>query len=203
MIRSAILLAPFGVAASFGLVGCAAIKPAERPVTLRLSPAPIMASVERQVAARIGVAPVAARGLSGGLRYAYIDATAPAEIRLAASLFWEESPTHVLERALVAALRIRFTSVAGPEIGSPVDRRVVARLDRFEEGAAGGAAKAVVAFDVTITGDVPQSGRYCAAVPIDSPVPSIRAAAFDTAVGQTVTAFSADAAAGRLMVSTC
>ena len=193
---------PVAVVAMLALSGCAAVKPAERPITLRLAPAPVLAPLPL-TSTKIGVAPVAARGLTGGLRYAYMDAAAPAEIRLAATLFWEESPTHVLERALVTGLRSRFASVAGPEIAAPVDRRVVARLDRFEETSAGGAARAIVAFDASVTGDALRSGRYCGSAPIDSAVPSRRAAAFDAAITQVVTAFVTDMAAGRLTSSTC
>ena len=198
-----LLAAMLGFGLMLAVAGCAAIKPPETTVTLRLMPALPAASARRDPTARIGVAPVTARGFAGGLRYAYIDAATPAEIRLAAHLFWEESPTHVLERALVAGLRTRYELVAGPEIGTPMDRRVIARIDRFEEASAGGAARAVIAFDVTVTGAALLNGHYCASIPIDSASPSTRAAAFDAAIGQAVNPFAGDLAGGRLTSSSC
>ena len=193
----------FPVLALAVLGGCAAIKPALAPVTMRLAPAaPTLAAGGLKPVA-VAVSTVASRGLAGGLRYAYIDAAAPAEIRLASTLFWEESPSRVLERALVAQLRVHFRSVAGPDIGAPADRRIVARLDRFEETGAGGDARAVVAFDATLVGDVRSHGSYCAAVSVPSAVPSARAAAFDAAIAQATAKFAGDAAGGVLSSSSC
>ncbi|MGE1095319.1 hypothetical protein, partial [Pseudomonas zeae] len=80
--------------------------------------------------------------------YAYVDAATPGEIRQAATLFWEEPPTTMLARALVAGLRTRFAAVTGPDLSLAADHRVVATLDRFEEVTGAGIAQAVVAFDV-------------------------------------------------------
>lgn len=181
--------------------GCAALK-AERPTTLRLAPAvPVAAALKP--APSLTVAAVQARGLAGAQRYAYVAADAPAEIRQAATLFWEEPPPEVLTRALVQGLRARFAQVSGPEARLPAERRVVATLDRFEERAAGGAAQAFVGFDVVITGPAPMSGRYCGSAPIADASGSGRAHAFEAAIGAAVDGFVQDAAADRLRAGAC
>ncbi len=184
------------------LGGCAAVKPAEQPITLRLVPAapPPLPSL---LPAALAVAPVQARGLAGALRYDYVDASAPAEIRQAKTLFWEEPPTRVVEHALVGALRSRFATVTGPELGQPSARRVVVELDRFEETGAGGAARATVAFAVSVSGTNLLTGGYCASAPIDGASGTARARAFEAAIGAATIAFAQDMASGRLSTLGC
>ena len=185
------------------LPGCAAMKGGDSPVTLRLSPR--FAPAAPVAAPSFTVAPVQARGLIGGQRYAYVDALAPGEIRQAATLFWEEAPANMLARALVAGLRSRFASVTGPDLALAADRRVVATLDRFEEVSDAGAARATVAFDVTMVaqGKPVWAGRYCAVQPIAGAAGTVRAAAFQSAVEQAVAAFVQDAVSGKVSAAAC
>lgn len=184
------------------LAGCAAVKGPDTPVTMRLSPSFTGAA---PVAGSVAVAPVQARGVNGGMRYAYVDAQAPGEIHQAATLFWEEPPPRIMERALVAGLRSRFAAVSGPELAVPADRRVVAVLTRFEEMTDGGAAQAVVGFDVSILsgGKVERSGRYCGAAPVASPSGTSRARAFETAIENAVSHFVQDMAAATVSPISC
>ena len=122
------------------LPACAALKGGDAPVTMRVSPR--FAVGPLQPAPTLAVAPVQARGLSGGARYAYVDAATPGEIRQAATQFWEEPPATTLARALVAGLRTRFAAVTGPDLSLAADRRIVSTLDRFEEVTGAGAAQA-------------------------------------------------------------
>lgn len=184
------------------LAGCAAVKPADKPVTLRLSP-PVTASAAPVVDHAYAVAPVVTRGLAGSLRYTYVDAGAPAELRQAATLFWEEPPPRVLERALVAGLRTRFTRVTGPGLPGATQSRVLAELDRFEEVSAGGAARALVAFAVVLSDRPKESGDYCASIAVGGSAPSARAAAFDAAMSTAVAHFVADLGAGHLTATAC
>jgi hypothetical protein len=189
------------------LPGCAALKGGDAPVTMRVSPrftpGPILPAPT--LAPTFAVAPVQARGLSGGLRYAYVDAATPGEIRQAATLFWEEPPATMLARALVAGLRTRFAAVTGPDLSLAADRRVVATLDRFEEVTRAGAAQAVVAFDVTqvAQGKAVWAGRYCAKQSIASAAGTARAAAFQGAIEQAVVAFVEDAVSGKVSAAPC
>ncbi|CAM8622358.1 hypothetical protein sphantq_02261 [Sphingobium sp. AntQ-1] len=185
------------------LPACAALRPGDAPVTMRLSP---QFAPGRPVAApSFTVAAVQARGLSGGMRYAYVDAAAPGEIHQAATYFWEEPPADSLARALVTGLRTRFATVTGPALPLAADRRVVATLDRFEELSATGNAQAVVAFDVTqvAQGKAIWAGRYCATRPIASAAGTVRAAAFQGAIEQAVAAFVQDVASGTVTAASC
>src|SRR5215204_4916680 len=119
---------PALLAACAALSGCAAFKKADSPVTMRLSPS--FAAASMKLPGSVAVSPVQARGVTAASRYAYIDASAPGEIRQAASFFWEEPPPRVLERALVAGLSARFETVTGPALALPADRRVVVTLTR-------------------------------------------------------------------------
>lgn len=173
------------------LAGCAAVRGGEAPVTMRLGPgfapgAPASGS--------IAVAPVLARGLAGDRRYTYVTAAAPGELRQAASLFWEEPPPRVLERALADALRTRYAQVYPVATPLPADRRVVATLIRFEEEDAGAAPRAMVVFDASVThaGRIERTGRWCAAAPIADPSGTTRARAFETALATAVAAFVAE-----------
>jgi ABC-type uncharacterized transport system auxiliary subunit len=186
------------------LAGCAALKGGDAPVTMRLSPR-FSPAPQIVAAPSFVVAPVQARGLIGGQRYAYVDAAAPGEIRQAATFFWEEPPADALARALVAGLRSRFANVSGPGLPLTADRRVVALLDRFEEVSAGGSARALVAFDISQVagGKAAMSGRYCASAPIASAAGSARAAAFQSAIEQAVATFVQDAASGTVTAAAC
>lgn len=185
------------------LSACAALKGGDTPVTMRLSPA--FAPGQPVASPSFTVAPVQARGLSGGLRYAYVDAAAPGEIRQAATYFWEEPPADSLARALVAGLRTRFATVTGPSLPLAADRRVVATLDRFEEVSAPTGAQAVIAFDVTqvAQGKAIWAGRYCATRPIASAAGTARAAAFQGVIEQAVAAFVQDVAIGAVTAASC
>ncbi|WP_311268736.1 ABC-type transport auxiliary lipoprotein family protein [Sphingobium sp. WCS2017Hpa-17] len=185
------------------LSACAALKAGDTPVILRLSP--VFAPGQPIASPSFTVAPVQARGLSGGLRYAYVDAAAPGEIRQAATYFWEEPPADSLARALVAGLRTRFASVTGPSLPLAAERRVVATLDRFEEVSAPTGAQAVIAFDVTqvAQGKAIWAGRYCATRPIAAAAGTARAAAFQGAIEQAVVAFVQDVAAGTVTAASC
>lgn len=185
------------------LPACAALKGGDAPVTMRVSPR--FAAGPLQPAPTLAVAPVQARGLSGGARYAYVDAATPGEIRQAATLFWEEPPATMLARALVAGLRTRFAAVTGPDLSLAADRRIVATLDRFEEVTGAGTAQAVIAFDVTqvAQGKAVWTGRYCATQPITSAAGTARAAAFQGAIEQAVAAFVQDAVSGRVTTASC
>lgn len=189
------------------LPACAALKAGDAPVTMRLSPhfAPSQPSTQPIASPSFTVAPVQARGLSGGMRYAYVDVAAPGEIHQAATYFWEEPPTDSLARALVAGLRTRFATVTGPALPLAADRRVVATLARFEEVSAASGAQAVVAFDVTqvAQGKAVWAGRYCATRPIASAAGTVRATAFQGAIEQAVTAFVQDAASGTVSTAAC
>ncbi|MEK7342963.1 MAG: ABC-type transport auxiliary lipoprotein family protein [Pseudomonadota bacterium] len=185
------------------LAGCAALKGGDTPVTMRLSPR--FAAGVVAASPSFAVSPVQARGAIGGLRYAYVDADAPGEIRQAATLFWEEPPADSLARALVVGLRTRFASVTGPNLPLAADRRVVAVLDRFEEVSEAGGAKAVVAFDVTQVagGKAVWAGRACGTVPVSGASGTARAAAFDRAIEQAVGSFVQDVAAGTVSAAAC
>jgi ABC-type uncharacterized transport system auxiliary subunit len=184
------------------LGGCAAVRPAERPVTMRLAPA-APARAASLLPAPFAVAPVQARGLAGALRYDYVDAAAPAEIRQAKTLFWEEPPIRVIERALIDALRSRYANVSGADISQPGARRVIAELDRFEETGAGGVARATVAFAISVTGPTLSTGRYCASIPITGTSGTARARAFEAAIRETTEDFVQDMASGRLSARAC
>lgn len=185
------------------LAGCAALKGGDTPVTMRLSPRFAAGAVAASPS--FAVAPVQARGIIGGLRYAYVDAAAPGEIRQAATLFWEEPPADSLARALVAGLRTKYASVTGPNLPLAADRRVVAVLDRFEEVSEAGGAKAVVAFDVTqlAGGKAIWAGRSCGSATVSGASGTARAAAFDRAIEQAVGGFVQDVAAGTVSAAAC
>lgn len=180
------------VAASM-LASCAALKKPDAPITMRLSPSFAEASLPL-LPGSVSVAPVQARGVTAALRYAYVDTAAPGEIRQAATLFWEESPANVLERAIVSGLRQNFASVSGSDVALAADQRVVTRLQRFEEVSQVAQTRAVVAFDASVLkgGKIVRSGSYCAAAPIADAAPTTRAHAFDTAIVGAVQAMADD-----------
>ena len=180
------------------LAGCALVGKADAPVTLRLSSAvaaPATALDPRAVA----VLPVHAGGDAAQTRYAYVDPARPGEIHQAASLFWDQPPPRLVERALVAGLRGRFVAVSGPEASLPADLREVTVLDRFEE-VSGSPGRAVVAFDVTViaAGKLARSASYCASVPFAGAGASERASAFDAALGAAAAAFARDLTTGAM-----
>jgi len=187
--------------------GCAATRKAEAPKVLRLSPtfAPATAPA---AAPSLSIAPVLAGGVASQRRYAYVDRAAPREVKQAASIFWDEPPARVLERALVDGLRTRFAVVTGAEMAATADQRLIVRLDRLEEQTGGGqGAAAAVAFDATAvatkTRSVTLTGRYCASTPIAGGAGSERAAAFERAVADAVTRLADDLRAGRARSGGC
>ena len=164
------------------LGGCAAMRKADSPVTMRLSPSfPAPAQAR---AGSVEVAPVQARGIAAAARYAYVDAAAPGEVRQAKSFFWEEPPPRVLQSALVAGLRTRFAPVAVSGLGERAERRVVATLTRFEETDAGADAHAVVAFEAVVmrANKIESSRDFCASAPISGASGTARAHAFESAI---------------------
>jgi ABC-type uncharacterized transport system auxiliary subunit len=179
------------------LGACALMGKADAPVTLRLSPAFAEASGSR-IAASVSVAPVLASGFVAAQRYAYVDPARPGEISQAKTLFWEQPPSRVLERALVEGLRRRFATVSGPEVSLPAEVRVVATLDHFEELSTAGASKALVGFRASVisAGKVGLAGTWCASREIAGGTPTDRAHAFDQALAAAVSAFAQDMAAG-------
>lgn len=184
---------------SLTLGGCAATRPAETPAVLRLAPA-----FDRQAALKTGsiaIAPVMSGGAVSERRLAYIDRGAPKELRQAASLFWDEPPPKLLEHALVAGLQARLSSVTGPEAGVPSDKRLVTRIQRFEEETGGGDPQAVVAFEATLiaTGNrgILLTGRYCGQAAMAGTTPNQRAEAFEKAERAAVDRLAQDIASGR------
>lgn len=176
------------------LAGCAAVRGGDAPVTMRVAPT---FAEGAPAAGSIAVAPVLARGLAGDRRYTYVTAAAPGELRQAASLFWEEPPPRLLERALADALATRYAQVYPTATPLAADRRVVATLTRFEEAEAGAAPRATVAFDASVTrnGRVERTGRWCASEPIVDATGTTRAKAFETALAAAVSAFVMERAA--------
>lgn len=180
---------------ALALAGCAAVRGGDAPVTMRLNPG---FAAGTPAAGSIAIAPVLARGLAGDRRYTYVAAAAPGELRQAASLFWEEPPPRVLERALAEALRTRYAQVYPVATPLPADRRVVATLVRFEEEDAGASPRAVVAFDASVThaARIERTGRWCATAPIPDASGTTRARAFESALATAVAAFVAGREAG-------
>lgn len=189
--------------------GCAALRKADAPATMRLAPDFGQAAMATEASGSVSVAPVQARGFAATARYTYVDAAAPGEVRQAATLFWEEPPANVVERALVAGLKTRFAIVRGTEVGLPADHRVIAILTRFEEVGAGGDAQATVAFDATMvsSGKAGSSASFCATAPVGGASPTLRARAFEaaivTAVGRFVQAAATASPTGSLTGSPC
>jgi ABC-type uncharacterized transport system auxiliary subunit len=202
-------LAQIGAAAAMlaALGGCAVARKAEEPAVLRV--APVFAPGSALAATpSISVAPVQAGGVAAQRRYAYVDRSAPREVKQAATLFWDEPPARVLERALVDGLRTRFAVVAGADTATVAEQRLVVRLDRFEEQTAGGqGAEASVAFDATALGvrdrKISLSGRYCARAPVTGEQPSDRARAFEAAVADAVLRLAADLRSGQARSGGC
>jgi ABC-type uncharacterized transport system auxiliary subunit len=177
------------------LGSCAVMKEADAPVTMRLSPA-FVATVPATLTGSIAVAPVQAGGFTSGRRYVYIVANDPAQIRQAATLFWEYPPPDVMARALIDGLRTRFQTVSGPEVSLRTDSRVTVTLRRFEEVSAGGDSRALVAFDASIvkSGALVHSASFCGTAPISNASTTNRAKAFEGAIEQAVSGLVQDMA---------
>jgi ABC-type uncharacterized transport system auxiliary subunit len=205
MIRTSYLAASVGLLL---LSACAAARGPERITTLRLQSHGFDGAGAAPSSRSIQLSPVQARGLTAGRRYVYVEAAAPAELRQASTLFWEEPPTTALEHVLVEALRSRFTSVTGSGMAVQADERVDVRLDRFEEETdTARSARAVVAFEATAADTAGRGvvfiGRYCAASPIKGGAPSARADAFSDAMSRAALALAHDVAAGVASPSAC
>ena len=185
------------------LCGCAAVKSAEAPRVMRAAPVFTPATPGTLVTS---VAPVMARGTAAERRYAYIDRAAPREVLQAATLFWEEPPPRIVERALVDGLRALVGPAAGSDTTVNADQRVIARLERFEEVTGGSLpAEAAVAIDVTVMNaerHIRLTGRYCGSAPVASGEPSERATAFEAALRQAVEALARDMRSGAGHAST-
>jgi ABC-type uncharacterized transport system auxiliary subunit len=191
MRRAALLLIPL-------LAGCAATRPADRPVVMRISPRFAGGQVALK-ASPIAVAEVTVRGAAAGTRYVYVETAAPSVVRQAANLFWEEPPGRVVERALVDALALRFAmvgTVERPAGGGAA--RVIAQVEQFEETGAGGPRpQATVALNVAFLGEPARQGRFCGSAAIADALPTTRARAFEQALATAVSSF-AEAAAGSM-----
>lgn len=171
------------------LAGCAALKGGDQPVTLRLEPTVPPATAPAS-AETVALAPVRARGFAGNIRLTYVAPDQPSVLHSARSLFWEEPPPQVLERALAATLRKHFVLVVASGRSPGAERRVSVILTRFEE-ISGPQAKAVVAFEAVMSkaGQTVRSGAWCGAVPIRGASPTDRARAFAAALTAAVTRF--------------
>lgn len=186
------------------LSGCAMMGKADAPVTMRLAPA-FAGDGQPMRAGSVTVSPVRAGGALAVQRYAYVDPARPAEINQAASLFWEEPPPRLVERALVSGLRSRYAVVTGPEAPVAADMRVIAILTHFEEVSSPGAAMARVGFDATVIagGKVVRSDTYCASAPIAGSAATDRARGFEAAVQGAVGAFVQALAKGSTPDPSC
>ena len=187
------------LAASLALSACAVTRKPDEPKVLRLAPSFTQSAAV--AAGSYAVAPVAAGGMAGERRYTYVDRIAPGELKQAATLFWDEPPPRIVERALVAGLRTRFATVTGPDAALPADRRVSVRLERFEEQTSGGLdAAAVVALDATVIAatdrKVVLTGKYCGTAPIAGASSSERVHAFEAALQQAVDGLAKDLVGG-------
>ncbi len=183
------------------------MKPAEAPSTLRASPSFAPGGLAPAGGLTV-VAPVSARGVAGDRRYTYVDRASPGEVRQAKSLFWDDPPPRVLERALVDGLRANLGPAVGPDVAAVGDRRLAVRLERFEEATGGGApAEAVVAFEVTALSGLDRklvlANRYCAHAPIAGEAPTDRARAFEAATADAVLQLAADLRANAARAPAC
>lgn len=171
------------------LPGCAAIKGGDRPTTLRLNPDPQPASVSKS-ADSVAIVPVRGRGFAAQTRLTYIEEENPAALNQAKTLFWEEPPPKVVERALVQGLQTRFSVITGRGALRRADRRVQVTLSRFEE-ISGARARAVVAIDGSVLKDMTTmvAGHWCASVPIASRGSASRALAFSKALYEVIGRF--------------
>lgn len=187
----------FSLSILLALGGCAALKKAETPATLRLAPS-FAAGPKRD--ATLSLAPVGAQGLTAARRYAYVLASDPLVLNQAATLFWEVPPPQTLDRALGDAVAARFSG----RPGSPSAGRLTGQLRRFEEVTGPSGASAVVALDVTLSaaGTV-SSATLCRATPIASSTNGDRAAAFQASVAAVASAAADGAVSGRLVPLAC
>lgn len=178
------------------LSGCALTRAPESVNVLRVSPR--FEAATTATGEVIAVAPVMARGVAAERRYAYVERSAPGEVKQAATLFWEEPPPRIAERALVDGLRALTGAAVGPEAAVAGERRLTARLERFEEVTGDGAAEAAVALDVTLLdeGQARLAGRYCGTAAMTGSSPTERARAFEAALAGAVTQLAADIRAG-------
>ncbi len=185
-------------ALSIVLSACAATKPVETHL-LRLEP--VIATSATAAAGSLSLAPVLASGAAGQRAYLYIDRAAPAELRQAKTLMWDEPPPRMAERALVEGLHAQGWTVAGPDAPAVAPLRVVVRLERFEELEGGGEpAAARAAFHATILAGPERrplaDRRYCGQSAIAGATPSDRVQAFQSALNQAVLALAADLKSG-------
>ncbi len=176
------------------LGACAVVQKPDSVTVLRVSP---RFETSASLGLPIAVAPVMAQGAAADRRYAYVERAAPGEVRQAASLFWEEPPARIVQRAVVDGLSALAAPAVGP--GTPVDasRRLTVQLERFEESAGEG-AEAVVVFEASLTQNraLVFSGRYCATAPIAGASPTDRARAFEAALSAAVVNLARDVKSG-------
>ena len=185
------------LACTLVLAACAAVGKPQRETILRVDPA-VPASPASPLSPRLALSPVTAEGAAAGRRYAYVDPSAPREVRQAASLFWEEPPSAIVERALSRGLAARLGTPVLPKVVAPgAGRRLIVDLARFEEES-GSAAAAVVAVDVVAldagVAEPSLNRRYCGRQLVSGDAGSSRAAAFEAALGQVMDALAADLA---------
>ncbi len=198
-----------GLAASaLLLAACAVTKGPQTEVVMRVEP-PVPARAAASGVGLIAFSPVTAHGTAAERRYAYVDSAAPSEVRQAATLFWEEPPPRLVERALGPGLSARLgAQVVAADQAPGAERRLTVQVDRFEEHA-GGAASALVAVNASVTSVNPRAllfeKRYCGSAGIPEASPSRRAAAFDAALSSVMDQVAADLArpAGTIQPSSC
>ena len=182
------------------LGGCAAVGAPRPTTTLRVDPAPPIAAAAANPL-RLSLAPVTASGADAGRRYVYVQASAPGEVRQAATLFWEEPPAAMVERALLRGLGARLGAPVLPTAVAAGEAQVLrVSLDRFEERDGGDQAAVValnaVALDAATRTPV-FARRYCGTAAIGGAARSSRSAAFEIALTQVMDALAVDLVHGR------
>jgi ABC-type uncharacterized transport system auxiliary subunit len=178
--------------------GCALTRKPAAESIMRVEAPPPAVRPSTPRSGLIALAPVLARGSAADRRYVYINPAAPREVQQAATLFWEEPPPRLVERALSLGLSARLGApVVAADQAPGAERRLSVRVDRWEEHA-GPTAAAAIQLDAAV---IDLKGRalgfaksYCASAPIPSDSPSARAGAFETALGGVLDALAADLA---------
>lgn len=186
-----------GVAAALiSSSGCGLTRKAAEESTLRVDVADPAVRPTGPRGGPLALAPVLARGSAADRRYVYIDPASPRQVRQAATLFWEEPPPRLVERALNQGLSARLNApVVAADQAPGAERRLSVRVDRFEEHS-GPTASAVVELDAAVV-DLKQRAlgfakTYCGRAPVSGAAPSDRARAFEVALGQVLDAMAAD-----------
>ena len=175
--------------------GCAAVRAPASETGLRVEPSPPPSgrpALDREII----LSPLAATQSAGSRRYVYVEAAAPGEVRMAATLFWEAPPPVLVEQALQRGLSARLGErvSAGPASRADAGRLSVT-LDRFEERS-GPAAEAFVSLRATLLDGrsraVVLDRSYCGRSRIAGAAPSDRSIAFDAALNALMDRLASD-----------